>query len=125
MSTKPPPSFSSITTKSGLTLEQRVEALEKAIKVTDDGVYISTQKLHCKALTIELESAVSVVIKGTSVEVNGAANLMLQGGATASLKAGIVKLNNGNHPVAHVGSKVIPHFPPFHKVDSGNGTVLA
>jgi hypothetical protein len=109
-----------------MTIEQRLARLEEAFKVTDDGVFIkSPKKLVLKGTTIEIEGAATVVMKGgASVEVNGGATLTLQGGAAAFLKAGIVKLNNGSRPVAYSGSLVVPQAPPFAKVDHGNATVL-
>jgi len=138
MSTKPPPSTSDLVaaaraaslakaaSASTLSLEQRLANLEKAIKVTDDGVFIeSAKKLTVKAMTIEIEGTALVIMKGgASVEVKGGATLVLQGGTVASLKAAVVKLNNGSSPVAAVGSRVVPSAPPFFMVDSGNATVL-
>jgi hypothetical protein len=124
MSTKPPPSFAG-SSLAKLTVEERLNRLESHFKVTDDGVYItSDKKLVLKGVTIEIQGAATVVMKGgATVEVAGGATLMLQGGASAFLKAGIVKLNNGTQPVAFSGSRVVS-MGPFGKVDQGNATVL-
>lgn len=114
------------TIPTNLTLAERLTRLENAIAVKDDGVvFIRAKKLVVNSMTIELDAPASVLVKGGVVQVTALTTLKLQAGAGAFLKAGIIKLNDGTRPVATVGSRVIPHLPLTHKVDTGNGTVLA
>lgn len=107
-------------------LEKKVSLLEKAVKVTDTGTVViaASNKVLIKAAVLEFEGGAAVLLKGATVEVSSAMNLVLKAVAVAQLQASLVRLNNGSRPVAYAGSLVVPQFPPMMKVDAGNGTVL-
>jgi len=107
-------------------VEKRVARLENAIKVADDGSLAiqAATRVVIKAAMIEIEGMVTVVMKGgMTVEVSGGGNLKLKGGGVADLQAGVVRLNGGSSPVAHVGSYV-KGVPPMLYVDNGKASVL-
>lgn len=81
-------------------LEQKVAVLESALSVTPAGdVSLTGQNVTIKA-------AIGARVEGISTTIKGDATVDISASATASMRAGILKLNSGGLPNARISDSV-------------------
>jgi len=130
----------------GSDIERRLAALESAFRVAADGyVTIACKQLYIKAasvisidsgssmafkgaLSVSLQSAGNLTLKGTTINVESSSQLKLKGSSTVdieapgavSLKGATVRLNLGGKPMARVDDPVVNGV-----IKGGNPSVFA
>jgi len=89
-------------------LEMRVTALERVIRISDSEIVIQSPQ----RLTLHAGTAINITAQ-QNLTAYGVGDLLLRGGNQGTLQAGSlqlaapqVRVNNGAHPAARVGSMV-------------------
>jgi len=98
-------------------LSQRIAALEARLKALEAVVQVSGPN-------VKLVSGAAMTIQaGSNVVIQGGAAVNIQGAGGVDIRGALIRLNNGNRPLARLGDSVVAGDRPG-QITTGSTTVL-